>query len=260
MSAPHPPKLSGTPELIFPWRGRKHPFAPKFLAVVIATALFALLLSVRVRVRIPENVLPPKASVMFLDATGVGRSLALRAREGGPFPARFRLSDWPGVADAETVGIDAVRYRPPAYQPVVPELPHANELSSLPLASRGKSYFPAHPPVARPVPDTSGLVLAPVLYPLAGVSLAQLPTDLRPFDAALVPTASADPNKPYRRFLLRLNASGAVVECTPLEAGMPEATAWLRKLQFAADLAQPERWLAIGLGFTNQPAHEPVPH
>jgi hypothetical protein len=260
MSASHPPKLSGTPDLIFPWRGRKHPFVPKFLAVAFAATFFAVLLSVRVRVRIPENVLPAKASVMFLDASGVGRSLALRAREGGPFPARFRLSEWPGVAVAEAAGIEAVRYRLPAYQPVVPELPHANELASLPLASRGKSYFPVHPPVARPVPDTAGLALAPVLYPLDGVTRAQLPTVLPPFDAALVPAVSADPNKPYRRFLLHLNASGSVAECTPLEAGMPEAAAWLRKLQFAADPAQPERWLAVGLGFTNQPAHEPVAH
>jgi hypothetical protein len=59
------------------------------------------------------------------------------------------------------------------------------------------------------------------------------------------------------RFLVRLNPDGGVAECVSLEkggeAGAPELEAWLHQIQFKPELGKPFRWIAVGIGFTNQP-------
>lgn len=256
MSADEPTigKITASRGLIFPWQRKAPPLWKKLLAVAFATTFFGIMMSVKVQVRPPEKLVAARKSVIFLDDSGAGRALALRAREGGPFPARFSLSRWHGLDDVEKAAIDAVRYLPTPYVPEVQELPAANQLQSLELAARGKSYFPPHPPVVNLIPDTHGVALAPVLHPLAGVTAAELPAELPPFDLAWQPPAGADPNKPYRRFLVQVDESGGVTECIPMDAGALEATGWLRRARFRTEsVGGGPRWIAVGLAFTNQP-------
>ena len=58
--------------------------------------------------------------------------------------------------------------------------------------------------------------------------------------------------------LLRVDAAGGVLDCVSLTGGDApgKATleAWLRRVSFQPGPAGTTRWIALGLGFTNQPA------
>jgi hypothetical protein len=217
----------GTPEWVFRWRGSRQPFFPRLVALALVTAGFTFLISpVKIRVDAPGKSAPRKASVIYLNDDAEGRALSLRAQEGGPFPSRFVLSQWSGLAEMEAAGMEAARYQPPSYEPRLQDLPMKNEK----------------------------LKIAPVLYPLSGITAGDLPRDLPPFDAVVDSAMSSA----SWRFLARLNPDGGVAECVSLkkggEAGASELEAWLHKIRFQPDPAKPFRWISVGIGFTNQPA------
>jgi hypothetical protein len=249
----HP--LAGTPEWVFPWRGGdKQAFFPRLVAVAIVGGAFTFLITtVRIQVDSPEKSTPRKASVIYLRDDAQGRALTLRAREGGPFPSRFEMSQWQGLPELEAAALDAARFQPPPYAPVLQDLPPENPMRPLELAAKGQSYFPERtsPPVT--LPDLPQMKITPVLYPLSGVAAESVP----PFEA-VVDSAMASASW---RFLVRLNADGSVAECVSLEkggeAGAPELEKWLHRLMFKADPAKSSRWIALGVGFSNLPTDGP---
>lgn len=247
------PRLAGTPELIFRWRGSRQPLMPKLLALALAAVLFTLLMTIRVRVDVPDKSAPRRASVIFLRDDLQGRALTLRAKEGGPFPSKFEPSQWEGMAGLEAVALDAVRYQPPVYQPGLQPLPAENQLKPLELAAKGVSFFPQRVPLPDAVPDVAKLKLAPVLYPLSGTTRDILSVDLPSFGAVV----DANLTSLSWRFLVRLNPDGSVTDCVSLEPGGgpggTELEKWLRAITFKADPGKPSRWIAVGIGFTNQP-------
>lgn len=249
-----PPRLAGTPELIFRWRGSRTPFFPKLLALALGVAAFALLMTLRIRVTAPEKVSPRRAAVIYLGDDAQGRALKLRAQEGGPFPSRFEPSQWEGLAKMETEAMDSVRFQPQPYVPALPELPTENQLRPLELAAKGELVFPKRGPAPITTSDPAKFKLAPTLNPLSGITRETLPADLPPFSAAVTAAMSSA----SWRFLVRLTAEGTVAECVSLEkggeAGAPELEAWLHRIQFKPEPAKPVRWIAVGIGFTNQPA------
>ena len=248
-------KLAGTPDLMFRWRPINPLWLPRLIALAFAAVALALLMTLRIRVVAPEKSVPQRAAVIYLRDDAQGRDLSLRAQEGGPFPARFRLSQWEGLAELESSAMDASRFQPEPYVSPIRELPAANQLRSLELATKGQSFFPQRAPAATDAPALPQLKLAPALYPLAGVSPETLPLDLPSFAGVVDKEMSAS----SWRFLLRLNPDGGVAECVSLvekvgEARAPELEAWLHRLQFRPEPGKPFRWIALGIGFTNQPA------
>lgn len=253
--AVRPRKLMDTPEWVFRWRGSRQPFFPRLVALAVVTAGFAFLItSVKIRVNAPGKSAPRKASVIYLNDDAQGRALTLRAQEGGPFPSRFVLSQWSGLAEMEAAGMEAARYQPPPYEPRLQDLPVKNGVASLELAARGATFFPQRAAQPMVVPGFGKLKVAPVLYPLSGITAGDLPRDLPPFDAVVDSAMSSA----SWRFLARLNPDGGVAECVSLkkggEAGAPELEAWLQKIRFQPDPAKPFRWISVGIGFTNQPS------
>lgn len=248
-SAAKLPKLAGTPEMIFRWRPVRQAYFPKLLALVTVGLGFVLLLALRVEVTAPEKSAPRKAAIIYLQDNAEGRALILRAREGGPFPSRFALSDWQGRAEIENAALAAVSFQPQPYVPALGDLPTENAVKPLELAAKGLSFFPNREPLPIAPPDVARLKLAPVLAPLSGITRDALPVALPSF--AGNPDAAAS-----WRFLVRLNAGGGVEECVSLEKGdepgAAEMAAWLRRVQFQPELAKPFRWIAVGIGFTNQ--------
>ncbi len=248
-------KLTGSRDLIFRWRPIKSPWFPKLLALAFAGVALTLLMAVRVRVVAPEKSTPQRAAVIYLRDDAQGRDLSLRAQEGGPFPARFSLRQWEGLAEWEGRAMEAARFQPEPYVSPIRELPAANQLQPQELAAKGKSFFPQRPPTAVEAPALTKLKLAPALYPLAGISHETMPLVLPPFDGAV----DGEMSSSSWRFLVRLNPEGGVVECVSLvekigEARTPELEAWLHRIQFKPAPGQPFRWIAVGIGFTNQPA------
>lgn len=249
------PKLTGTPDLIFRWRPAKSPWFPKLLALAFAGVALTLLMTVRVRVVAPEKSTPQRAAVIYLRDDAQGRDLSLRAQEGGPFPARFTLPQWEGLAELENRAMEAARFQPEPYVSPIRELPAANQLQPQELAAKGKSFFPQRPPTVTEAPVPAKVKLAPALYPLAGISNDTMPRELPPFDGVV----DGEMSSSSWRFLVRLNPDGGVVECVSLvekigEARAPELEAWLHRIQFKPEPGQPFRWIAVGIGFTNQPA------
>lgn len=252
MVKPH--KLAGTPQWLFRWSTSKTLLLPKLFALVFVGAAFVILItSVRIRVTALEKSSPRKASVIYLRDDAEGRALTLRAHEGGPFPSRFEPSQWEGMAALEAAALDAVRFQPQPYVPAVADLPAGNWVPQVELAAKGQSFFPKRTPPSTNPPELAKLKLAPALYPLSGEASATLPETLPPFEAAVDGAMSSA----SWRFLVRLNPDGGVAECVSLEkggeAGAPELEAWLHQIQFKPELGKPFRWIAVGIGFTNQP-------
>ena len=243
------PKLAGTPEMIFRWRPVRQAVFPKLLALTLVGLGFALLLALRVEVTAPAKSVPRKASVIYLPDNVEGRAVILRAREGGPFPSRFALADWPGRAEIETAAVDAVRFQPPPYVPSLGDLAPESLVKPLDLAGKGISFLPQRVPLPATPPGGAQVKLAPVLHPLSGISQNALPNELPPFTGN--PDAAAS-----WRFLVRLNAGGGVEECVSLEKGgepgAAELGAWLRRVPFRPEPAKLSRWIAVGIGFTHQ--------
>ena len=248
------PKLAGTPDLIFRWRPINPQWLPRLIALAFAAVALALLLTLRIRVVAPEKSVPQRAAVIYLRDDTQGRDLSLRAQEGGPFPARFRLAQWEGLAELESSAMEASRFQPELYVSPIRELPTANQLQPLELAAKGQSFFPPRATPATDAPALPKQKLAPTLYPLAGVSPETLPLDLPSFAGV----ADGEMSASSWRFLVRLNPDGGVAECVSLvekvgETRAPELEAWLHRLQFRPEPGKPFRWIAVGIGFTNQP-------
>ena len=246
-------KRREAPEWVFPWRGLGVSPFPKIFAVLLVGGAFAILLtSVRIRVTVPMAWAAPKAAVIHVLDDAEGLSLTLRAREGGPFPSRFDPSAWELTPAIERAAWQAARWRPPPYVPNLRELP---DEPALPLLSKpGAAVLPARKPPAESVPLAVKQVLVPVLHPLSGIAPGEMPRELPPFDGEVAPAMAAEP----WRFLLRVDAAGGVLDCVSLtggdEPGKPELEAWLRRVSFHPTPAGKTRWIAVSLGFTNQPA------
>jgi hypothetical protein len=255
----NPHKVAFSPQWVFRWKPLGSPLVPKLVALAIsATALVLLVTQVRIQLALPERMSPRRAALIYLGDDPQGRELAMRAREGGPFPSRFEPSDWEGLAALEQQVMAGARHQPEPYVPEIADLPEENLVQALVLAPRGERFFPKREAAAITPPDSSGLKLAPVLHPLSALAAGVLPDELPAFDGPVDGAMAAAP----WRFLVRLNADGVVTECTSLEkGGEPAADAlqvWLRKVPFKSQPGTPDRWIALGLSFTNQPADGPV--
>jgi hypothetical protein len=134
------------------------------------------------------------------------------------------------------------------------DLPAAERIPPLQFAARGELFFPARAAAQHAVPAAPEWVLAPALYPLVGISFAELPRELPPFPAVV----DAAMSSAAWRFLIRLNPAGDVADCVSLERDEYEAAVllenWLRQVKFAGDPAKPARWIGVGIGFINQAA------
>lgn len=247
------PRLLNTPERVFSWKGREVSYFSTLLAMVVVGAAFTVLLgTVRVKLVSPKMMAIRKASLIYLTDGSQGRALALQAQEGGPFPSSFEPKQWEGMAALESE-VSAASWRPSKpYTPMLRDLPEENLIQPMNLASKGESVFPKRLPIARVVPDSTKLKLAPTLYPLSGISPEAIPFPLPPFSAAVDGAMSSA----TWRFLVRLNPDGGVAECVSLakggEAGALALETWLRRVQFRTVSEMPSRWMAIGIGFSNQ--------
>ena len=250
-----PQQLAGVPEWFFRWRPRGSPLVPKLIALVAVGAGFVFLItSVRIRVVPPEKVSPRRASVIYLGDDLQGRALSLKAQEGGPFPSRFDLSQWGGLADLEKAAMEITRFQAPVYEPKIDDLPPVNEITPLAIAAKGERYFPKRDLAPAGAQDVPSLRLTPVLYPLSGISKEALPADLPAFE----PSVDAEMASGTARFLLRLNPAGGVMECVSLEKGgekgAQDLEKWLHRIPFKPASGHADRWISVGVGFTNQPA------
>ena len=247
-------KPLGTPEWIFRWRGSRQPLFPRLFALMLVGGVFALLVTtVKIRVDVPEKASLRKASVIYLTDDAQGRALTLRAQEGGPFPSRFVLSQWSGLAELEASAMETARFQPQPYVPQLQDLPAERGVLPLELAAKGVAFFPERVPAPVFIPDLRQWQVVPVLYPLSGVTAEELPKKLPQFGAVV----DAAMSSASWRFLVRLHPDGSVAECVSLEkggeAGAPELEKWLHKIPFQPAPATPYRWISVGVGFTNQP-------
>ena len=257
-TAIHRPRLMNTPDWVFPWRGRKKGYFAMIFAHVLVGAGFAILLgTVRVKVISPKPKAPRKASVIYLTDDAQGRALAQQAQEGGPFPARFDPSEWEGMAALQAEVLAVTRRPSQRYVPTLRELPQDGRIQPMELATKGETVFPKRTPATLVAPDPTKLKLGPTLYPLSGIPADAMPPKLPPFTGVV----DGEMTTAVWRFLLRLNSDGGVMECVSLEEGgekgAPALEAWLRGIQFNATPNKPSRWIAVGIGFNNQPVDGP---
>ena len=248
-------KRKEAPEWLFNWgRSPSAGFVfSKWVALLLVTGIFALLLSVvQIRVHSPTKWAASKASVINTAATPEGRILTLRAREEGPFPSRFLPSQWEGAAALEQEFLGAARWSPPPYIPTLRDLPKSAP-PPLQFAARGEPVLPKRLLTANATPLPGELKLVPLIYPLSGITSTDLPTYLPP----IADPVNATMTTMSWRFLLRLDAAGHVWDCVSLAggdaAGPSSIEAWLRRLTFKSEPTNPSRWIAVGVGFANQP-------
>jgi hypothetical protein len=238
--------------LLFRWRGQPKAAFPKLLPLVLATLAFAVLLGfVRVKVAAPQFNIASKASLIQLPAAGEGVAWALRAKEGGPWLAKYNPADWSAYPALDAEVLQATRIPAQPYVPVLRQLPPPEPAKPQLLAAIGEPVLPRRIAAAAVHHDAAACHLAPVLYPLSALGAVGLPQALPPFTAEIdAAMAAAD-----WRFLLRLHPAGGVADCVSLTkaAGVGLLERWLRGVTFDPKLAAGGGWLAIGIEFNNQP-------
>lgn len=248
-------KRQEAPEWVFPWKPRGEPAFPKFLAFAAVTLAFGFFLtSVRIHTAAPVAWSNRKASLIHVIDDAEGRALTLRARDGGPFPSRFEPTDWPAYATLEKAAMDAARTPLRTYQPALRDLaedPHA----TLPaLAEPGVPVLPRPPSPGVITLKAPAVSLQPVILPISGIRADAIPRTLPPFEGPADAQVTAEPP----RFLIRLDATGTVLDCIALdggdEAGPSALEKWLRGIPFQADPTKPSRWISVRVSFLNQPA------
>lgn len=250
-------KRKEAPTWVFSWRPLGQSRFPKILALVAVTTMFAFFLgSVRIRTTEVSPWAVRKAAVIHVLDDADGRALALRAREGGPFPSRFEPFEWDAFAPLEKAAMEAARAPLPAYVPKLRDLSD-EVLAAPPLAEVGVAVLPAPGPAQEAVPAAGNTTLAPVILPLSGVPASAIPHELPPFDGAVDAAMTAEPT----RFLVRLDAAGNVLDCVALDGGDENGASaledWLRGITFAPEPAKTSRWIALGVAFTNQASDGP---
>jgi hypothetical protein len=251
-------KRKAAPAWVFRWRRLGESRLPNGFAILLVGCVFAFFLT-SVRIRVASSPTPwatHKASVIHVIHDAEGLALTQRAREGGPFPSRFEPDTWPDAIAMEQAALDDARWKPPPYVPVLRDLP-AVVTPPVTLAAKGVGTLPKLGSGALAAPAAVKLKLEPVLEPLSGITAAAMPSELPPFDHAVDVTMSAQ----SWRFLVELDSAGHVLECVSLgggdEAGPSPLEAWLRRVTFNPEPAKSSRWIAVGVGFANQPADGP---
>lgn len=252
---PFSAKRKEAPEWVFPWRRLGEAAIPKWFALLAVGGAFAFLVtSVRIRVTPPTPWAARKASVIQISDNAEGRALTQRAREGGPFPSRFEPAEWPEVAAMQEAAFGSARWTPPPYVPKLRDLPEKGVQPVSP-ATMGEAVLPKRKPSTETAAAAVKTKLAPVLRPLSGIATPAMPAKLPPFPGEVTDKMTAEP---WWRFLLRLDASGNVLDCASLtggnEADPQPLEDWLRRIPFNPEPSKPARWIAVEVGFSNQAA------
>ncbi len=253
-------KRKEAPEWVFSWKPLGRPMSARWLPFLLMSGLFALMLAyLHVQVIPPKPWSAIKASMIHAGNDEQGVALALRAREGGPFPSRFEPQEWSGAAPLEQAVADAGGRDPAPYVSALRELAHAPLSSRVPLAAEALPMMPKRQPAIPVETPAPKLKPTPVIFPLSATAGAEVVGKLPPFNSAVDAVMSAE----SWRFLMQLDAAGNVLECVSLaggdEPGLMELSSWLRMISFKPDPKKTIRWIAVGVGFTNQSADEPEP-
>ena len=141
--------------------------------------------------------------------------------------------------------------------PVLRDVPDAGFDMPLQLVPKGVPVLPIRSLPSGHAAVPVKLKLVPVLDVLSGIPAAAMPSVLPPYDGVVDATMTAE----SWRFLVKLDSAGNVLECVSMvggdDAGSSPLEAWLRRVSFIPEPASPSRWIAVGVGFTNQPADGP---
>lgn len=256
--SPNPPKPLGTPEWMFPWRRSESAFFSTLFAAIIGGCLFALAFaSVTVKLSVPKPQVPRKASLIYLTNSNEGRALALKAQEAGPFPSRFRPTQWEGMAALEATLMATTRLPHEIYTTKLQALPKTPLTHKAPLLLEPEMVFPKSVATEKAPESAQRMKLTPQLFPLSGIKAQDLPNALPEYLGGVeggIASASW-------RFLLELDATGKVGECISLEKGGDpgalDLQKWLQSIRFPTASSPHARWISVGIGFTNQADNGP---
>ncbi len=251
-------KRKEAPAWVFSWKPLGRPLSARWLPFFLVAGFFAMMLAyLRVQVIPPKPWSAQKASMIHASDDEQGLALALRAREGGPFPSRFEPQSWSGAAEMEQALVAAGRPEPAPYVPALRGLVHVPLPSKVSLAAEAQPMWPKRVPADLSAIPTPTLRPTPVVYPLSAVAGVEIVGKLPAFTPAVDVAMAAE----SWRFLMQLDADGNVLECVSLaggdQPGLISLTSWLRTISFKPDPKKTSRWIAVGVGFTNQVANEP---
>lgn len=248
-------RLAAREALIFGWRPGSSPLFPKLAALGIVGGIFTILLAnLRVSVVTPGAVTGRHASLMLMPAAAMSGEWLSKAREGGPFPSRFEPDEWESALSLERDMMAALLRPATSYTPALRELPANEPVPAVPLANKGERVFPPGEKIRRDPVISTPIRMMPGLYPLSGVTAAELPEKTPPFPGEITAAMASTP----WRFLIRLLPGGGVADCTSLagseEPDANEIEAWLRQMKFDPATYKRSPWIAVAVHFTNQPA------
>lgn len=251
-------KRKEAPAWVFRWKPLGRPISAHWLPFFLVSGVFTLMLFyLHVQVIPPKSWSAQKASLIYAGDDEQGLALALRAREGGPFPSRFEPPSWRGAAEIEQALVAAGHPEPAPYIPELRGLAHVPLPSKVSLAAEAQPMWPKRESADHSAISTPTLRSAPVIYPLSAAAGVEIVGKLPPFTAAVDAMMAAE----SWRFLIQLDATGNVLECVSLaggdQPGLSSLTVWLRTISFKPDSKKTSRWIAVGVGFTNQAANEP---
>lgn len=247
-------------ERLFAWSRPADSRLPMLMAIGITAAAFAFMLhSLRVDLGSLSAARADHASLIFAGNDAIGIELKRRATEGGPLPMRFDPSGDDAVMKLRQTALDAIRFSPSPYALKLRPLLETSMLETPSLAPAGEAVFPRRPLPAIAAPSKSESRPQPMLTPISGISIAEMPSRLPELSAEIVDKALRD----SWRFMIHVDPNGRVLDCIALNGTESPATnaigEWLRQVEFQMQPAD-DRWFAVDLGIINQAPHAPDPH
>jgi len=245
---------------LFAWSRPTDSRMPMLMAISITAVAFAFMLhSLRVDLGFIPATRADHASLIFAGNDAIGIELKRRATEDGPFPLRFDPSGDDAVMKLRQTALDAMRFSAPPYVPKLRPLLETSMLETPSLAPVGEAVFPRRPLPAIAAPSKSESRPQPMLTPISGISIAEMPSKLPELSAEIVDKALRD----SWRFMIHVDPNGRVLDCVALNGTESPATTavgeWLRQVEFQIQPAA-ARWFAVDLGIVNQAPHAPDTH
>ena len=247
--------------LIFEWPRKRDSSVLTVAVFLVTAASFAFMLhSLRIDFGSASPLKSDRTSLMLAGNDSIGMELKRRAREEGAFPLRFDLTGDVVVTKLEEAAMRALRWSPPPYVPALRPLPESPPIENPRLAATGELVFPRRAPVNIETPAALESRPHPVLFPLSGINVSEMPRQVPEFSGVIDAKTARD----SWRFMIHTNASGRVLDSIALTSDDSPAAAslsdWLRQLEFQLAPGSTERWFVLDLGIINQAPHAPDPH
>ena len=233
---------------VFSWRRLKRPMLGQWMPLVLVGGVFVMAgMFMRVTVRRPQPWEATSATVIMAGAVDATDGLAIKAKEGGPFPVRLELGQCGGYIEQERMVLENESLYQNRYQPKLKEIEY--EQARDPFSMDQVAMLPKR---AMKEPPAMGEKKSRAKVQVASLNAVHdrlIPSELPDFEQGVEESWQGG----ALRYLLRLDASGHVVDCVGMsQVDLKPVSEWLKQVKFVVDEKKPVEWMTVEVGFIQE--------